>query len=233
MRGVKGPRGFWKGLGDILREFGLAFDRVGSRLQRNYAFTEKITAHKTYAALQHVIPSISTKVRYIAPSASVIGRVQIGKGSCIWYGSVLRGDSNDITVGENTSIGNRTVIHVAAGSIETPAYPTIIGNDVLIGDGALIHACTIEDGCHIGSGALIMDGAIVRKGAIVSAGSLVPPGKEVEAGRFYEGSPAKNKRAVTEHEQTKVRSNLSAALTSGEIHEKEFDILRYKFAVTT
>jgi carbonic anhydrase/acetyltransferase-like protein (isoleucine patch superfamily) len=138
-----------------------------------------------------ISPTISPKA-YVAPGAAVIGDVQIGEDSGVWFGCVLRGDVNIIRVGSRTNIQDGTVVHVTR---ETG--PTIIGSGVTIGHSVLLHACTLEDNCFIGMRATVMDGAVVEAGAMVAAGALVTPGKRIPTGELWAGSPAKFFRKLT------------------------------------
>jgi carbonic anhydrase/acetyltransferase-like protein (isoleucine patch superfamily) len=138
---------------------------------------------------------------YVAPGAVIIGDVVIGARANIWFGCVLRGDSNSILVGPETNIQDGTVIHVneAPAGLDpaTPGYRVSIGARVTIGHMALIHACTLEDGSFIGMRAAVIDGAVVESGAMVAAGALVTPNKRVKKGELWAGSPAKFFRALT------------------------------------
>ena len=140
-------------------------------------------------------PEIS-KTAFIALTASIIGDVKIGTGSGVWYNCVLRGDMNEIRIGENSNVQDGTIIHVAS-----LGQGTYIGSRVSIGHLALIHACTIEDDAMIGMQATVMDGVTVEAGALVAAGSLVPPGKRVMKGQMWAGTPAKYVRDVSESDQ--------------------------------
>ena len=140
-------------------------------------------------------PEIS-KNAFIAPTASIIGDVKIGSGSGVWYNCVLRGDMNEIHIGENSNVQDGTIIHVAS-----LGQGTYIGSRVSIGHLALIHACTIEDDAMIGMQATVMDGVTVEAGALVAAGSLVPPGKRVMKGQMWAGTPAKYVRDVSQSDQ--------------------------------
>lgn len=133
---------------------------------------------------------------FIAPSADVIGNVEIGADSGIWYNCVLRGDVNEIRIGARSNIQDGTIIHVA-----THGQGTYIGDDVSIGHMAVIHACTLESGAFVGMKACVMDGAKVEGGAMVAAGALVPPGRVVRSGEVWAGVPAKCIRAVGEQEK--------------------------------
>lgn len=122
---------------------------------------------------------------FIASNATVLGHIEIGAQSSVWYGSVLRGDINYIKIGERTNIQDLSVLHLEND------IPCIIGNDVTIGHRAIIHACTIEDGALIGMGATILNGAIIKKGAIIGAGAVVKERQIVPEGSLWAGVPAK------------------------------------------
>ncbi len=135
------------------------------------------------------------KTAFIAPNAVVVGDVEIGAGTSIWFDCVLRGDINYIRVGARTNLQDGTIVHVNGRQ-----FATHIGSDVTVGHMCLLHACTIEDGAFIGMQATVMDGAVVETGAMVAAGALVTPGKRVKTGELWAGSPAKFLRAVGEKE---------------------------------
>ena len=127
---------------------------------------------------------------FIAETAVVIGDVEIGSGSSVWYGCVLRGDLNKIRVGRDTNIQDGTVVHINhdpdGDYRETGGgMPTHIGANVTIGHSALIHACTLEDGSFIGMRAVVMDLAVIERDAMVAAGALVAPGKRVASGDLW------------------------------------------------
>lgn len=146
-----------------------------------------------------IMPTIAADA-FIAETATVIGQVEIGAGSSVWYGCVLRGDSNVIRIGARTNIQDGTVIHVNHEREGAVGTKTTIGDDITVGHMALLHACTLEDGCFIGMRACVMDGVVVESGAMVAAGALVTPGKRVKRGELWAGSPAKFMRALTEKE---------------------------------
>lgn len=140
-------------------------------------------------------PRIGSNV-FIAPNVPLVGDVEIGEESSIWYNCVLRGDVNDIKIGRRTNIQDGTVIHVS-----NSLQGTYIGDDVTVGHMALLHACTVGDGAFIGMKACVMDGAKVESGAMVAAGALVTPGKCVPSGQLWAGSPAKFMRDLTDKEK--------------------------------
>ena len=133
---------------------------------------------------------------FIAPNAVIIGDVEIGEGSGIWFNCVVRGDMNKIRIGSNTNIQDGTIIH-----IDSRTRPTIIGDNITVGHMCLLHACTLEDNCMVGMQATVMDGAVVETGAMVAAGALVTPGKLVTAGELWAGSPARCVRKTGENER--------------------------------
>ena len=139
-----------------------------------------------------VMPNVADDA-FIAPTATLIGDVEVGAQSGIWFQCVLRGDVNDIRVGARTNIQDGTVVHVASHT-----QGCYIGDDITIGHMALIHACTLEDGCFIGMKATVMDLAVVEAGAMVAAGALVPPGKVIRSGELWAGTPARMVRKLSD-----------------------------------
>jgi carbonic anhydrase/acetyltransferase-like protein (isoleucine patch superfamily) len=150
-------------------------------------------------AFESKLPCISPDA-FIAETAVIIGDVEIGAQSSIWYGCVLRGDSNRIRIGARTNIQDGTIIHVNHEREGAVGTRTTIGDDITVGHMALLHACTLEDGCFIGMKACIMDGVVVESGAMVAAGALVTPGKRVQSGELWAGSPAKLMRRLSDKE---------------------------------
>jgi carbonic anhydrase/acetyltransferase-like protein (isoleucine patch superfamily) len=148
---------------------------------------------------QGIIPQIAADA-FIAATAVVIGAVEVGSEASIWFGCVLRGDSNSIRIGARTNIQDGTVIHVNHEREGAAGTKTTIGADVTVGHMALLHACTVEDGAFIGMKACLMDGVVVESGGMVAAGALVTPGKRVRKGELWAGSPAKLMRALSEKE---------------------------------
>ena len=142
-----------------------------------------------------VWPTIDPSV-FLAPTASVIGDVEIGAETNIWFGCLVRGDMNVIRIGTRVNIQDLTVVHV-----DSQKYGTFIGDNVTIGHAAVIHACTLEDRCFVGMQACVMDGAVVESGAMVAAGALVPPGKRVPAGQLWAGTPARYLRDCGDQEK--------------------------------
>jgi len=145
--------------------------------------------------LNHV-PRVASEA-WVAPNATLIGRVEILPRASIWFGCVLRGDLASIHVGELSNVQDGTVVHVSGKT----GGETWIGDRVTIGHMALIHACRLEDGCFVGMKACVMDLALVETGAWVAAGAVVTPGKRVKSGELWAGTPARMLRAVTPEEK--------------------------------
>ena len=147
----------------------------------------------------NLVPTIAGDA-FIAANATVIGDVEIGALSGIWFGCVVRGDGNSIRIGERTNIQDGTVIHVNAerdGGRGAVGWRTTIGSDITVGHMALLHACTLEDGAFVGMKAVVMDGCVVEGQGMVAAGALLTPGKRVRKGELWAGSPAKLMRQMS------------------------------------
>jgi len=127
---------------------------------------------------------------FIAPNATVVGRVTIEREASIWYGCVVRGDIEPISIGEQSNIQDLTVIHI------DPGLPTRIGARVGVGHRCLLHGCVIEDESLVGMGSIVLSGAVVETGSVVAAGSLVTEGTRIPAGSLVMGVPAKVVRPV-------------------------------------
>ncbi len=147
-------------------------------------------------------PQIGEKT-FLAETAVIIGDVKIGRDSSIWYGAVLRGDVNTITIGDRTNIQDGTVIHTLYAGSKNPSQ-THIGNDVSVGHNATIHGAIIEDSCLIGMGATILDNAVVASGCIVAANSLVLSNAKLEPNSVYAGVPAKKVKDVTPEQREQI-----------------------------
>lgn len=132
-------------------------------------------------------PKIGKKV-FLAPGSHVIGQVEIGDNSSVWFNCVLRGDSSEIIIGTSTNIQDGTVIH---GAQLPTCTPVIIGDKVVIGHNAVIHACTIGNGTLIGMGAVILNRAIIGEGCLIGAGSVVVEDMVIPPGMLAIGNPAR------------------------------------------
>ena len=136
---------------------------------------------------------------FVAPGAVVVGDVDIGAQASIWFGCVLRGDEDRITIGARTNLQDGTIVHVNGRR-----QGTQIGNDVSVGHMALLHACTLEDGAYVGMGAQILDQGVVESGGMLAAGALLTPGKCVKKGELWAGRPAKLMRTIDAEEAVRL-----------------------------
>lgn len=141
-----------------------------------------------------ISPKIAGDV-FVAPTATIIGDVEIGPESGIWFGVILRGDVNRIRIGSRTNLQDGTIVHVTK-----ELHPTIIGSSVTIGHAVKLHGCNIEDGCLVGIGAIVLDGVKIGAQSLVAAGSLLAPGLVVPPRSLVVGSPARVKRPLTDEE---------------------------------
>ncbi len=137
----------------------------------------------------------------VAPTAVLIGQVILHASANIWFGAVLRGDNEPITVGENSNIQENSVLHTDVGA------PLTIGKNVTIGHSVTLHGCTIGDNSLIGMGATVLNHAKIGANSIVGAGALVTEGKEFPDGALLVGSPAKVLRMLTDEEITRLPNN--------------------------
>ena len=151
---------------------------------------------------------------FVAPTASVIGGVSLGVDASVWYGAVLRGDTEPIRVGARTNIQDGCVVHA------DPGYPAIVGEDCVIGHNAIVHGCEIENGCLVGMGATILNGARIGEGAIVAAGALVPEGKEYPPRSLIVGIPAKRVRDVSEEQSEDISSGVETYIERAASHRE-------------
>jgi carbonic anhydrase/acetyltransferase-like protein (isoleucine patch superfamily) len=145
-------------------------------------------------------PQLGKQV-YIHESAVVIGDVQLADNCSVWPYAVIRGDVNNIVIGQDTNIQDGSVLHVThVKDRDNPGFPLIVGKQVTVGHKALLHGCTIGNQVLIGMGAIIMDGAILADQIVIGAGALVAPGKKLNSGYLYMGQPAKAVRKLTSAE---------------------------------
>ena len=135
---------------------------------------------------------------WVAPNATVVGRVTLGAQCSVWFGAVLRGDSDTLTLGERVNVQDNAVLHADTG------LPLVVEDDVTIGHQAMVHGCHIEKGCLIGIQAVVLNGARIGAGSLVGAGALVTEGKVFPPRSLIVGSPAKLLRELTEDESQRL-----------------------------
>jgi carbonic anhydrase/acetyltransferase-like protein (isoleucine patch superfamily) len=154
------------------------------------------------------VPSLPPDGEYwIAPTATVVGRVILKKNASIWFGAVLRGDNDPIVIGENSNIQDNAVLHTDVGQ------PLTIGDNVTVGHMVMMHGCTVGDGSLIGIGSIVLNGARIGKCCLIGAGALVTEGKEIPDYSVVMGSPGKVVRALTPEQ--------AAGVAAGTMHYVE------------
>lgn len=147
-------------------------------------------------------PHVGERV-FIDSQAFVLGDVTLGEDASVWPGAVIRGDMHRIRIGARTSVQDGAVLHITHASDYNPdGWPLTIGDDVTIGHQACLHGCTIGNEVLVGIGTTVLDGAVVEDRVVIGAGSLVPPGRRLESGYLYVGSPARQKRELTDSEKS-------------------------------
>jgi carbonic anhydrase/acetyltransferase-like protein (isoleucine patch superfamily) len=147
-------------------------------------------------ALDGVAPRIAADA-FVAPTAAVIGDVEIGAESSVWFHCVLRGDGNVIRIGKRVNVQDGSIIHVNPGE----AFATRIGDDVTIGHAAVVHACTLHDRAFVAMGATVLDGAVIEEAGVLAAGAVLTPGKVIGPYELWLGSPARLARVLTPEER--------------------------------
>ncbi|MDQ0963455.1 MULTISPECIES: gamma carbonic anhydrase family protein [unclassified Streptomyces] len=138
---------------------------------------------------------------FVAPTASVIGDVTLEAGASVWYGAVVRGDVERITVRRDANVQDNVTLHA------DPGFPVTIGERVSVGHNAVVHGATVEDDCLVGMGATVLNGAVIGAGSLVAAQALVPQGMQVPPGSLVAGVPAKVRRELTPEERQGVTLN--------------------------
>ena len=149
---------------------------------------------------QGIHPKIDESA-FIAETAVIVGDVEVGPQSSIWYNVVARGDVNFIRIGKRTNIQDLSMLHVThKKTAADPGAPLIIGDDVTVAHSVTLHGCTVENGAFIGMQAIVMDNVVVGEGALVGARALVTEGTVIAPHTLWVGAPAKYKRDLTPDE---------------------------------
>ncbi len=147
-------------------------------------------------------PRMSDANCWIAPNATIIGKVELHRNASVWWQAVLRGDIEPIVIGEGSNVQDGSVFHADEG------YPLTLGRDVTVGHQVMLHGCTIGDNSLIGIGAVILNGARVGRNCLIAARCLVPEGKEIPDGSLVMGLPGKIVRSLSDEE---IASNTASA----------------------
>lgn len=145
-------------------------------------------------------PSVD-ETAWVAPSADLVGAVELRAGSSVWYTAVLRADFDPIVLGERSNLQDGVVVHTDAG------HPTTIGAGVSVGHRAVLHGCTVEDDCLIGMGSVVLNGAHIGAGSLVAAGAVVPEGAVIPPRSLVAGVPGKVRRDIDDAGLDRIRAN--------------------------
>ncbi|HSL56545.1 MAG TPA: gamma carbonic anhydrase family protein [Acidimicrobiales bacterium] len=150
---------------------------------------------------------------FVASGAVVIGAVELGARSSVWYGCVLRGDEEPIVIGADTNLQDGTLVHTSGG-----VAPTVVAEGVVVGHGAVLHSASIGPGVLVGMRATVLDLAVVGEGAIVAAGAVVSPRTVIPAGELWAGTPARKVRDVRPDEHERQRRNVARYVEQAAAH---------------
>lgn len=140
---------------------------------------------------------------WLAPHSVVSGSVRVGAGSSVWYGVSVRGDNEQITLGERVNLQDNVVVHADEG------FPAVVADDVSVGHGAVLHGCSVGSGTIVGMGAVVMNGASIGASCLVAGGAVVLEGTQVPDGSLVAGVPAKVRRELTEQERARLRTGIA------------------------
>ncbi len=163
-------------------------------------------------AFQGITPRIHPSV-FVADGAHIIGDVEIGPESSVWYNTVLRGDVNTIRIGARTNLQDLTMVHVEKGT-----HPTRIGDDVTVGHHVVLHGCTVGSRVLVGIGAILLNGVVVEDDAFIAAGTLLTPGTHVPSGSMVMGSPGKVRRQLTDPERAGLLTSAAGYVLNARLH---------------
>jgi carbonic anhydrase/acetyltransferase-like protein (isoleucine patch superfamily) len=137
---------------------------------------------------------------WVAPNATLIGKVRLERDASVWFGAVLRGDNELLTIGEGSNVQEHCVLHT------DPGYPLVIGPHVTVGHMAMLHGCEIGEGSLVGIGAVILNGAKIGKNCLIGAKALISEGKEIPNNSLVMGVPAKIKGEVRPEQAARMRA---------------------------
>jgi carbonic anhydrase/acetyltransferase-like protein (isoleucine patch superfamily) len=152
---------------------------------------------------------------WVAPNATLVGKVKLEPGASVWFNAVLRGDNELIHIGENSNVQDGTVMHTDMG------FPLAIGKGVTIGHNAMLHGCTVGDYSLIGINAVILNGAKIGKYCIIGANSLIGEGKEIPDGSLVMGSPGKVVRELTELQKKMLEASAAHYVHNAQRYARE------------
>ncbi|MBL8202553.1 MAG: gamma carbonic anhydrase family protein [Chromatiales bacterium] len=164
-------------------------------------------------SLDGLTPTLGRDV-YVAPGATVVGDVHLGDEVSIWFGAVLRGDVERLTIGRRSNVQDNSVLHSDPGS------PLIVGERVTVGHGCILHGCRIDDGALIGMGSTILNDAHIGRNCLVGANALVTEGKQFPDGMLIVGAPARAIRSLTPEELARMADSPGRYVERGKAYQK-------------
>lgn len=166
-----------------------------------------------FGALDGHRPQVAESA-FVAPAAVVVGRVRVGARSSVWYGSVLRGDDEEIVIGEDSNVQDLSMMHA------DPGFPAVLGDRVTVGHRAIVHGATVEDDVLIGMGAILLNGARIGSGSVVAAGAVVTPGTEVPEGSLVAGLPGRVIREARDSDREMIRNAFESYVRKSGVHRE-------------
>jgi carbonic anhydrase/acetyltransferase-like protein (isoleucine patch superfamily) len=152
---------------------------------------------------------------FVAENATLVGRVTVKAGASVWFGAVMRGDTDDLVLGERSNLQDNAVVHADPGS------PAIIGAGVSIGHGAVVHGCRVEDGCLIGMNATVLNRAVIGAQSLVAAGAVVLEDTVVPPRSLVAGVPAKVRRQLTDDEVAALARNADTYAQRAQVYKNQ------------
>ena len=172
----------------------------------------------TLYTFENSTPEIK-ETSFVAPNASLIGRVKIGENSSVWFNTVLRGDMETIIIGHESNIQDLSMGHA------DPGFPLVLGNRVTIGHHCVLHGCKIGDDCLIGMGAIIMNGVRIGRGSIIGAGAVLLEGMEIPEFSMVIGSPARIKKTYDESILDNIRKSAKIYVERSNSYREKSSVL--------
>lgn len=152
---------------------------------------------------------------FVAPNASIIGNVTIGKGSSVWFNAVVRADNDSVTIGDNTNLQEGAVLHC------DPGFPLTIGQGVTVGHQATVHGCTVGDFSLIGINAVVLNGAKIGKHCLIGANALIPENTEIPDGSLVVGSPAKVLKPLNDTQKLAFQCIILSGFLQGQLFSQQ------------
>ena len=152
---------------------------------------------------------------WIAPNATLIGQVEVAKGASIWWNCTVRGDTDLLSVGENSNIQDNSVLHT------DPGIPMVVGKNVTVGHRVILHGCTIGDNTLIGMGSTLLNGSVIGKNCLIGANTLIPEGKVIPDRSLVVGLPGRIVRELTDEEVAGLQTSADRYVAQWQRYERE------------